>query len=219
MTLFRMIDAVAPVGVVEARSRRALAKGANRNIFVFFVFLIHAMAGPAFAEPKKNPASAADAGAQPPPAIPADPQATSATYGDWVHVCQRHAANGERLCEISQSIQVQGQPGPIAQLAVSAPKEASGVRLTAVLPANILLTEAPRVAVDEKDAEPVALAWQRCLPGGCFEDAALDAAVLAKWQALTERGRLEFKDGLGRTLVVPFSYRGFAQAFDALVKK
>lgn len=122
MTLSRTTDAVAPLRSAEARSIRAVAPAAKRNVFILLGFLIHLTSGGAFAEPKKDPASAAAAAVPAPPAVSSDPQATSATYGDWVHVCHRQAASGERLCEISQSIQVQGQPAPIAQLAVSMPK-------------------------------------------------------------------------------------------------
>jgi invasion protein IalB len=64
------------------------------------------------AEPAKQAAPATTAT---PDAPITGPQATTATYGDWVLACQGGAA-GERMCEVSQSIQVQGQKAPIAQI-------------------------------------------------------------------------------------------------------
>lgn len=150
-----------------------------------------------------------------------DPQATSATYGDWVLICQRASADGAapRVCEISQSIQVQGQQAPIARLAVYKPAQGEGLNLTAVLPPNVLLTALPRAAVDEKDTQALELSWMRCLPGGCFAETALKADVLKAWREQTERGRLEFKDAAGRAVVVPFSFNGFGAAHAALEKE
>jgi invasion protein IalB len=137
-----------------------------------------------------------------------------------VLVCQRESEESkQRLCEVSQSVQVQGQQLPIAKLAVSKVKQPPATHLTVVLPPNITLKSGPRLAVDEKDTQAVELEWVRCLPGGCFANATLKDDVLAKWRALTDRGRLEFKDGVGRALVVPFSFRGLGAAYDALAKE
>jgi invasion protein IalB len=114
---------------------------------------------------------------------------------------------------------VQGQQLPIAKLAVSKVKQPPANQLTVVLPPNIMLKSGPRVGVDEKDTQAVELEWVRCLPGGCFANGELKDDVLAKWRVLSERGRLEFKDGAGRSLVVPFSFRGLEAAYDALAKE
>ncbi|WP_273216655.1 invasion associated locus B family protein [Hyphomicrobium zavarzinii] len=154
--------------------------------------------------------------------VSSDPHATSATYGDWVLVCQKvadEAGTASRLCEVSQSVQVQGQSGPIARLAISKTKSPAANVLTIVLPTNVLLTEGPKVAIDESDPIAQNLIWARCLPGGCFAEVALKDDVLAKWRAQSERGRLDFKDGLGRSVAVPFSFRGLAPAYDALSKE
>jgi invasion protein IalB len=163
------------------------------------------------------PAGVPPAGAPP---VSADPQATSATYGDWVFVCQREPEGlQQRLCEVSQSIQVQGQTTPIAKLAISKAKQPPATHITVVLPTNVLLTVGPRVSVDDKDTQAVDTAWLRCVPGGCFADAVVKDDVLAKWRAQSERGRLDFRDAAGRSIAVPFSFRGLAAAYDALAKE
>jgi len=194
--------------------------GADVRLCVLIVMMMTmgAMGSSAIAEPTKQAPPAAGAASD--PTVSSDPQATSATYGDWVLVCQR-AVDGSaaRVCEVSQSIQVQGQTGPIAQLAISRAKEAPSASLTAVVPPNVLLTADPRAAVDEKDNQGIALGWVRCLPGGCFAVAALKEETLSKWRAQTDRGRLEFKDAGGRTLVIPFSFKGLGAAYAALEKE
>lgn len=176
-----------------------------------------ALAAAAYAEPTTTTRAA-----MPPSApISSDPHSTTATYGDWVLICQKvadEAGKGSRLCEVSQSVQVQGQSGPIARLAISKGESAAGHIVTIVLPTNVLLTEGPNVAIDENDPAALKLSWARCLPGGCFAEAALKDDVLATWRAQSERGNLYFKDGLGRSVTVPFSFRGLAPAFDALIK-
>lgn len=168
------------------------------------------------AKPAVTSASATKPAAPAASAQSSDPQATSATYGDWVLVCQR-TVESARLCEISQTVQVQGQSGPIAQIAIS--KGAAVSNVTVVLPANITVATGPRLMIDEKDPTPVTLPWVRCLPGGCFATTALKPEVLAKWRLLEERGRLEFKDGVGRPIALPFSFRGIGVAYDALGKQ
>lgn len=166
----------------------------------------------------QSPKQAAPEPATPP--VSSTPQATSASYGDWVLVCQRTSEeSAQRLCEVAQSVQVQGQPAPIARIAISKAKQPPATQLTVVLPSNITLTSGPRVAMDEKDTQAVELAWVRCLPGGCFANAVLKDDVLGKWRALDSRGRLEFKDGAGRALALPFSFRGLGAAYDALAKE
>ena len=187
----------------------------------FLVLIGCLLASGTFAQAPKPqpPAAGAPAPAATPP-ISNVPQSTSASYGDWVLVCQREPEPSTvRLCEVSQSVQVQGQQQPIAQIAISKSKTPPAVNLTVVLPPNIILTAGPRVLIDEKDTQPVDLTWQRCLPGGCFANAALKDEVLAKWRPLNDRGRLEFRDAAGRTIVVPFSFRGLGAAYDALAKE
>jgi invasion protein IalB len=75
-----------------------------------------------------------------------------------------------------------------------------------------------RIAIDEKDAQPVEIAWTRCLPAGCFASLALKDDLLKRWHAQNESGRLTFKNGAGQDMTLPFSFRGLARALDALGK-
>jgi invasion protein IalB len=50
--------------------------------------------------------------------VSADPQNTTATFGDWVVRCSRGPeAGAKRVCEAVQSLVVKGQTAPIAQIA------------------------------------------------------------------------------------------------------
>lgn len=146
---------------------------------------------------------------------------TTASFGDWTLRCQRMDANGKvgRVCEVSQTLQVQGQAAPIAQVAIGRLKSADPLRLTAVLPVSLSFPSSVQVASDEKDAKAVDLPWRRCLPSGCFADAALDDDALRRWRGPSQGGRIVFKDASERELTIPLSFRGLGPALDALAKE
>jgi invasion protein IalB len=152
--------------------------------------------------------------------VSADPQATTANYGDWVVRCQRmgDGAAAKRVCEVAETIQTPGAQGPIAQIAIGRLAAADPLRLTVVLPPNVSFPSSPRMVLDDKDPHAIDLNWRRCLPGGCFSDTEMKDDVLQFWRAQSGHGSIKFRDGAGRDLSVPFSFRGLAQALDALAK-
>lgn len=169
-------------------------------------------------------ATAPKAPAAPPaPTAPvaADPSATTAAFGDWVLRCVRAgeaAATAQRFCEVIQSIQVEGRQGPIAQLAIGRVQAKDPLKVTLVVPNNVSFATRPKLGVGDKDDKAIDLGWQRCLPGGCFADAVAREETLTAWRAATAAGQIQFPDGAGRVVAVPFSFRGLAQALDALAK-
>jgi invasion protein IalB len=169
-------------------------------------------AKPAAAKPAAAPAAAAP--------ISADPQTTTANYGDWTVRCQRvgDGAAAKRFCEVAQTIQQQGGQGPIAEIALGRLAPADPLRLTIVLPPNVGFPSSPRMGVDENDAHSAELAWRRCLPGGCFADSEMKDDLLQRWRGLADHGQIRFKDSAGHDVAVPFSFKGLAQALDALAK-
>jgi len=149
----------------------------------------------------------------------AGPDTTTATYGDWILKCQPAAGKpGQRTCEVLQSIVIQGQTGPIAQLAFGRMAPGEALYLTAVLPTNITLPSVVRLSIDEKDAQGADLPWTRCLQTGCYATLPMTDAMLARWRAQDGPGRLLFKSGAGQDTVLPMSFRGLARALDALGK-
>ncbi len=154
------------------------------------------------------------------PAVGSDPQSTSATYGDWVLRCSRNgdAPTAPRVCEIVQSFQIQGQQGLYAQLAIGRVSPKDPLKITVVMQPNVSFPSSIKLSIDEKDTQPIDLGWRRCLPGGCFADAEVKDDDLKRWKTQTGNGRLLFKDGAGRDVPLPFSFRGLPQALDGLAK-
>jgi invasion protein IalB len=168
--------------------------------------------------PPAPPAAPAPARA---PAVTGEPERTTATFGDWVMRCERsgEGANARKICEIVQSVQVQGQQAPIAQIAIGRVQKSDPLRLTLVLPSNVTLTSPPKFSTEEKDGQLVDTIWQRCLPIGCLADVVLRDEITRAMRARNDQGRVEFRDGVGREIRLPFSLKGAAQALDALAKE
>ena len=135
--------------------------------------------------------------------------------------CQR-TADGDKVvksCEAAQTIQVQGQTAPIAQIGIGRLSPGEPLRITVILPPNITLPSNVHVVTDEKDDPGIELAWRRCLPGGCIADVKLDPEMIKSWRVRSAPGKLSFKDATGRVVAIPFSFRGLAQSLDALAKE
>ena len=184
-----------------------------------FVFPALAQA-PASAVPATPPA-APGAAAGPAVGVSASPDRTTASYGDWTLRCERPAApaGAARICEIAQSIQLQGQQAPIAQIAIGRVQKADPLKATIVLPHNVTLLTQPGLSTEEKDIKPFEAVWQRCLPLGCLAELPLRDDVLKRIRSRSEAGAIMFRDGAGRDVKLPFSTRGISQALDALAKE
>lgn len=166
-------------------------------------------------QPAQQAAKPADSGAE----------LTTATFGDWQLRCRSAVpaagtqAATPRACEVVQTVILQGQTAPFAQLAFGKTAPSEPMQLTTVLPTNVAFPSTVKIATDEKDKHPVELAWTRCIPGGCFASTAAKDEFLKRWRATEEAGRFTFKNSAGQEMTLPFSFRGLARALDALAKE
>jgi invasion protein IalB len=117
---------------------------------------------------------------------------------------------------LGQTVQRQGDAGPQAQLAVGRLLPADPIRITLLLPTNVAFEKAPKLT---GNASSVDLTWVRCLPTGCFANGIVSDDVLRKLRALKDAGRMEYRDGTGRDVVLPISFRGFSEALDAFASE
>jgi invasion protein IalB len=143
------------------------------------------------------------------------PSMTTATYGDWVVRCSQQTEG--RLCEAAQTLFVQGQPNPVALIAVGREKSTEPLRLVVQLPVNV--TFAGRLKITVKEGAPtIDLNIERCVPAGCFAVMQPADDALRQLRAQTDPGRISYKDAGQHDVAWPFSLRGLAQALDALAK-
>jgi len=179
-----------------------------------------AAAGFAIAATLAHGAPAQNAASAPPP-VSAEPQATSATYGNWVLRCTNAGtgAQAQHVCEVVQSFQIQGQQGLSAALAIGrigGPKEP--LRVTFIMFPNVGFPSTVKLALDDKDPAPVELAWLRCTPSGCVAEGAFKDDELKRWRIGTGNGQLRFKDAGSHDVTWPVSLQGLPQALDGLAK-
>ena len=140
-------------------------------------------------------------------------------HGDWVLTCRKPDAQASQNCELVQTITVNGQKAPFAQLAIGKPKPDMPIQITVVVPQNVSFPSSVKVLIDEKDKSPTDLTWARCLPVGCFANANLKEDVQKKWGALEAQGRVIFKAGNGQDVAMPISFKGLKGALEALAKE
>jgi invasion protein IalB len=120
------------------------------------------------------------------------------------------------VCDISQTVQAQGQQNPLLQLTFGHPVPKEPVKLTIYAPVDVSFPSVARLSIDEKDAQSAELIWRRCQPGGCVADLEIQDELLKRWRAQVGRGVIKIVDATGREVAIPFSFRGLAQALDAL---
>lgn len=149
---------------------------------------------------------------------------TSATFADWELLCRGApvgdpAKPGLRSCEIMQSVFIQGQTLPFAQLAFGRVDGRGPLLFTIVVPNDVALATPMRLSVEEGDKLPVDLPWVRCRPNGCFATAIINDGILQRLQGRNEPGRISFVTGAGQNFVMPISFRGLSRALDGLARE
>ena len=166
------------------------------------------------------------AAAQTPPAkpagtlpMPSDPTQTTASYGDWVLRCVRTGdkGGGQRACELVQTMVLQGQQQPVAQVAVGYDK--NDLRLTLLLPPAVSFSRMPSLGAAGAAEPHYDLAWRRCLPTGCFADVQVGPELNKLLRTRSEPMVITFKDAREGDGSLPFSLRGLVPALDALAKE
>ncbi|MDC7788864.1 invasion associated locus B family protein [Rhodoplanes sp. TEM] len=166
----------------------------------------------AFALAAVLPVSAAQAQA----AQPAQsPQRTTATYDDWTVRCA--VVDGAKSCEMAQAMQIKGQAQPVTQIAIGRLTKTDPIRIVFQVPINVWLPSGVKLAADDKDPGIVA-GYRRCLPAACLAEAEIRDDVIRKLRALADNGKLQFKDGAQQDVAIPVSFKGFGQAYDAMLR-
>ena len=154
--------------------------------------------------------------AETPAPVSADPQDTTATFGDWVLRCSKSPEPAvKRVCEVAQSMVLKGQTAPIAQIAFG--RLDKDQMLTVLLP--VALSFAKPATIGSDDTHALTLTYRRCVPAGCLADAKADPVFVKDMRAATKPGRLTFLDASDHPIALPVSFRGLPQALDQLAKE
>jgi invasion protein IalB len=145
------------------------------------------------------------------------PQRITATYEDWTVQCElQPGPPAQKLCEMVQTAQAQGQT--ISRIALGRASKSEPFKIVVQLPVNLFLPAGVRIQADDKDPG-LALAFKRCVPAGCFADIEIKDDVVKRLRAATANWKVTFKNSGQQDAAVPLSFKGFNQAFDALLKE
>jgi invasion protein IalB len=171
---------------------------------------------------QRPPAPAVMAQPAPPQPTPNEaPQRTTASYANWVLTCDTQAGPPpQKTCEILQVVQAQaqGRTAPFSRIAVIPPVKGQPIKLVMQVPTNVTLSRTVRIQI--ADADPgITAPFARCAPVGCFADFELKDDVLQRFRAASGNGKVTYADVTGHEVLVPLSFSGFSQAFDALAKE
>ena len=157
--------------------------------------------------------------AQAPAPVAPEPSVTTATYGDWTLRCARDPGDAKNtICEVTQTLVIQGQSAPVAQIAIGRLAPKAPLRLTIIVPVNIAFERAPQLQVEEQANSAAPLGWRRCTQGGCVADSEVKTETLTLWRNAAKQGQLMFRNAGNQDVALPFSFRGLAQALDQLQK-
>lgn len=164
------------------------------------------------AQTAKSPAPA-------PAPVGPDPSVTTASYGDWTARCEKGSDDkAPRVCEAVQTVQPPNQQAAVAQIAIGRAGTTDPLKVIVALPVNVWFPSTVKLLDSDKDTAGLDLAWRRCVGAGCVAENGSIEDALRRWRGLTGLGRIVYKDGFNRDVVVPVSFRGLAQALDALAK-
>jgi invasion protein IalB len=154
---------------------------------------------------KKSPAATVENG----------PSATTAVYGDWLLRCNQQA--DVKMCEVAQTVYVQGQQNPVALVAIGREKQGQPMRLVLQVPINVTVSAKAKIAI--KEGEPlVEFSFERCVPAGCFAIMQPADEAVRRLRERSEPARITYLDSSSKEIGLQFSLRGLGSALDALAK-
>src|ERR1700676_3974300 len=118
-----------------------MSSGMGLRVGTFGVIALQALGSQAVAQGTKPAAPTSVAKPEPPRPVDAEPNSTSANFGDWTLRCQRlgNGAEKQRVCEVVQQVRAQDQQTPVAELAIGRLTKAEPLHLTVALPVNVTL--------------------------------------------------------------------------------
>jgi len=168
-------------------------------------------------QPAQHPAPQAQQTA--PAAADQNPQRTTASYGDWVVRCEMvPGPPPQKNCEMDQLAQVQGQSQPISRVLIPLMPKGEPPKLFVQVPINVSFTAPLKITTDAKDAG-ISTPFRRCIPAGCFAEFELKEDLQKKFRAASEPGKILYKNAGDQDVAIPVSFKGFAQAYEALLKQ
>lgn len=170
-----------------------------------------------------NPGQPTPGAAQPAAGEGGGPERTTAQFGDWAVQCAVLPQGNRRICEMAQLVQDQQRQQPVAVVAVGRTTKEQPMRIAVRVPVNVVVSAPAQLVLDGTAGEPLTLSFTRCTlnPVGCFAERELRDDVLRRLRSrpAEQGGRVVWRDAAGGEASIPVSFRGFAAAYDALLRE
>ncbi|HUB85354.1 MAG TPA: invasion associated locus B family protein [Rhizomicrobium sp.] len=143
---------------------------------------------------------------------PAQTAPQAKLYGDWGVRC--YSPGSASPCEM-QELVTQNKTGQrvMSTSIAYAPAQNRYIFQLAV-PLGVSLAKGARIVADGYNGAP--MAFRRCDRGGCYVEGLIDTKALDALQAATGPAKIQIASPNGRSLELPFSLRGFADARKAM---
>lgn len=143
------------------------------------------------------------------------PQRTTATYADWTVRCIMHGDS--KACEMVQTVQIKGRPEPVSQIAIGHQTKDNPLKVVFEVPVDVWLPGGIELATAKKQNN-ITANFDRCIPVGCFAETNINDAETKSLSDMKKNGKLEFKNARKQEIAIAVSFKGFGDAYDALLK-
>jgi len=166
-----------------------------------------------------------------PAARAADPQQTTATYDDWLMLCQARqepaaaapadkakaaapAAKGpKRLCEITQTFTIRETGGTLAKLAIGRLPDKDEIKAILLTPVGVYLPDGAILKI--ADSPDVKGPFVTCGRDACSSELVLTKAATDQMKSGSKKVSLVFTAGDRSPVTINVSTKGLAAALDA----
>jgi invasion protein IalB len=143
------------------------------------------------------------------------PQRTTATYGDWTVRCALGGAT--KTCEMVQTTEIKGQSRPLTQIAIGRQAKNAPLKIIFQVPVNVWLPAGVKLNTADNVAA-VTASFDRCIPAGCLAETDITAKTIGALRGLKKNGSLQYKNGGMHEVTLPVSFKGFGDAYAAMLK-
>ncbi|MFD2207896.1 invasion associated locus B family protein [Kiloniella antarctica] len=130
-------------------------------------------------------------------------------HGNWASHC---TVNAPVSCYIIHNVTLGGNPKPVLTMAMGRPVNGSAdvTSLILTLPLGVRLPEGFSLEVGSSIRR--SYPFERCIVSGCQAEISVDPQLLQEFKSQNE-GRVVFFDAVKKPIAVPFSLKGFTNAF------
>ena len=138
-----------------------------------------------------------------------EPSETTEKFGSWTVRCVARKDDAQKACEVV--LAVQGQGGPIAQIAVGRPQGEGDTLVVVRTPLGVSISEPVTMTQEGADTTAISLPFFTCLANGCLAQGSVAGDRLGALTA-QETVTLAFADRTGRKVQIRIPVDGLAEA-------